>query len=351
MKSLKIKFKFFGTLIFSTLLIIVQLIQIPAANSIGTISVLNSGFTWAGSTSATLSPNTGWTILSTVSRDDEWLNIALGFNIIFEGSTYNTIQIHSNTYILFNNAGVTSPVDDTTNFSIYAGITPGNPAIPGIHMCSKDNSYQYIYYRFENNNTQLRVRYEGNNTTSGTVGSPTIIYEALFTQNSSTIDIGMGINSSCDSNSGLLGITDGKDSVLEATWPGAIYSSGYTLSNATAIKNKNYRITAASLTSSFNAFGLSGGATTATYRSASIITADVTVASKVTFKSSGVVISGCKNKLATGSGSSYTVTCSWRPSLRGKVNISAVSTSTDNSISGATAPPITITVANRSGAR
>ena len=118
--------------------------------------------------------------------------------------------------------------------------------------------------------------------------------------------------------------------------------------SATPVTSGNISV---NLNSSFNSFGLSGGATTATYRNASTITADVTVASKVTFKSSGVVISGCKNKLATGSGSSYTVTCSWRPSLRGKVNISAVSTPTDNSISGATAPPITITVANRSGAR
>jgi len=104
-------------------------------------------------------------------------------------------------------------------------------------------------------------------------------------------------------------------------------------------------------TSSFNSFGLTGGATTATYRSASTINANVTVASKVTFKSSGVVISGCKNKLATGSGSSFSVSCSWKPSLRGKVNISAVSTPVDNAISGASAPPVTIIVANRSDTR
>ena len=104
-------------------------------------------------------------------------------------------------------------------------------------------------------------------------------------------------------------------------------------------------------TSSFNSFGLTGGATTATYRSTSTINANVTVASKVTFKSSGVVIPGCKNKLASGSGSSFTVTCSWKPSLRGRVNISAVSTPVDNAISGASAPPVTIVVANRSGTR
>lgn len=118
--------------------------------------------------------------------------------------------------------------------------------------------------------------------------------------------------------------------------------------SATPVTSGNISI---NQTSTFNSFGLSGGVTSATYRSTSTITADVTVASKVTFKSSGVVISGCKNKLATGSGSSYTVTCSWKPSLRGKVNISAVSTPIDNAISGASALPVTIVVANRSGTR
>jgi hypothetical protein len=104
-------------------------------------------------------------------------------------------------------------------------------------------------------------------------------------------------------------------------------------------------------TSTFNSFGLSGGATTAVFRKASTINADVSVASKVTFKSSGVVITGCKNKIATGSGSSFTATCSWKPSHRGRVNISAVSTPVDSAISGASAPAFTIVVANRAGTR
>jgi len=118
--------------------------------------------------------------------------------------------------------------------------------------------------------------------------------------------------------------------------------------SATPVTSGNISV---NLTSSFNSFGLSGSATTAVYRKASTINADVTVASKVTFKSSGVVITGCKNKLATGSGSSFTVTCSWKPSLRGKVNISAVSTPVDGAISGATAPAVTIVVGNRTGTR
>jgi hypothetical protein len=125
-------------------------------------------------------------------------------------------------------------------------------------------------------------------------------------------------------------------------------NSGANQTSATPVTSGNISV---NQTSSFNSFGLTGGATTAVYRKASTINADVTVSSKVTFKSSGVVITGCKNKLATGSGSSFTATCSWKPSLRGRVNISAVSTPVDGAISGASAPAVTIVVANRSGTR
>jgi predicted transcriptional regulator len=125
-------------------------------------------------------------------------------------------------------------------------------------------------------------------------------------------------------------------------------NSGANQTSATPVTSGNISV---NQTSTFNSFGLSGSATTAIYRKASTINADVTVPSKVTFRASGVVIAGCKNKLATGSGSSFTTTCSWKPSLRGRVNISAVSTPVDNAISGASAPAVAIFVANRSGNR
>ena len=104
-------------------------------------------------------------------------------------------------------------------------------------------------------------------------------------------------------------------------------------------------------TSAFSLFQLAGGATIATYRSAIVISATVTVASKISFNSNGKVLPGCKNKLATGSGSSFTATCSWRPSTRGAVNLTAASTPTGAGITGASAGPISARVGNRSGAR
>jgi len=55
--------------------------------------------------------------------------------------------------------------------------------------------------------------------------------------------------------------------------------------------------------------------------------------------------------VATGSGSSYSVTCSWKPSKRGAVVITATSTPTAGGITGATATPVSVVVGNRSGVR
>lgn len=98
----------------------------------------------------------------------------------------------------------------------------------------------------------------------------------------------------------------------------------------------------------FNSLTLGG---IATYRQAVTITANVSVASKITFKSRNMVIPGCKNKLATGSGSSFSATCSWKPSTRGSTIITATAVPTSAGITSAVATPIKLTVSNRSGAR
>ena len=104
-------------------------------------------------------------------------------------------------------------------------------------------------------------------------------------------------------------------------------------------------------TSSFNSLALAGSATTASYRTAIVITANITVASKVTFRVNGKILPGCKNKSTTGSSPNIIATCSWRPSNRGPVALSATATPTGAGISGATATPISIMVDRRTGAR
>ena len=104
-------------------------------------------------------------------------------------------------------------------------------------------------------------------------------------------------------------------------------------------------------TSSFNSLALAGSATTATYRTSVVVTASVTVASKVTFRVNGRVLPGCIKKLAAGSGSSFSATCNWRPSNRGVVVLTATATPTGAGISSASATPVRVAVGNRSGRR
>jgi len=101
-------------------------------------------------------------------------------------------------------------------------------------------------------------------------------------------------------------------------------------------------------TSSFNSFSISG---TPAFRTVVTISANVSVAAKVTFRAKNVIIAGCKNKTATGSGSSFTATCSWKPSVRGAVRITATAVPTSGSISSSTANPLNVFVLSRSGSR
>jgi hypothetical protein len=84
-----------------------------------------------------------------------------------------------------------------------------------------------------------------------------------------------------------------------------------------------------------------------TFRQAKSISATVSVAGKVTFKANGKLIPGCSKKAASAGG---TVSCSYTPSLRGSVTITASLDPTDNSYIGATTS-INSVVTGRSGLR
>lgn len=103
-------------------------------------------------------------------------------------------------------------------------------------------------------------------------------------------------------------------------------------------------------TSTISSFSLTGNALVATYRAAITITAVVSVASKVTFYLNGKVIPGCKSVRTTGSAPSAQATCSWRPSNRGPVILSAIAT--PNSVgTSASNIRLNVNVTSRSGTR
>ena len=84
-----------------------------------------------------------------------------------------------------------------------------------------------------------------------------------------------------------------------------------------------------------------------TFRQAKALRATSSVAGRITFKANGQVIPGCKKKAVS---ASATVTCSYRPSNRGSVVLSATLEPTDNSYIGTTSSSNTV-IGNRSGRR
>ena len=102
--------------------------------------------------------------------------------------------------------------------------------------------------------------------------------------------------------------------------------------------------------SSFNSLGLNDGGSTAVYRTVTTISAEVSVASKVTFRAGGGVIPGCKNKVTSGS-SPFTVSCSWKPSRHGSYQITATANPNSNSYTASSANPLQVTVTRKAGPR
>ena len=98
----------------------------------------------------------------------------------------------------------------------------------------------------------------------------------------------------------------------------------------------------------FNSLTLSGSAS---YRKAVTITANVSTAAKVTFRARNIIIPGCKNKATTGSSPNIVATCSWRPSTRGSIQVSASAVPTAAGGSTTNATPITALVSNRTTSR
>lgn len=101
----------------------------------------------------------------------------------------------------------------------------------------------------------------------------------------------------------------------------------------------------------FASLGISGGGTVATFRSSTSLVAEVNVAARVSFLSNGKYISGCRNLLSTGSGTSFTVTCTWKPSVRGSAVITAVAVPTTAGISSGISTPLGTVVRNRTTLR
>ena len=86
------------------------------------------------------------------------------------------------------------------------------------------------------------------------------------------------------------------------------------------------------------------------YRQAKNLTAVTTIAGKVTFRVAGKILPGCKNK-SVNAGNSFTTICSYRPSSRTYVTISATLDPTDSFYTSSITNSAQYLVTRRVGAR
>lgn len=135
---------------------------------------------------ASSTPTAPGALTFTGGQDDGFWNVPLPFPITFIGATYNNLFVGTNTYITFGQG--------SSNFSQLGA---SNPPFPKIMISCADNSCQRIYYGAEGTapNRTFRIRWEGTAATAGVLGSPNMVYEAVFYENNNTqIDIHTGVN-------------------------------------------------------------------------------------------------------------------------------------------------------------
>lgn len=99
--------------------------------------------------------------------------------------------------------------------------------------------------------------------------------------------------------------------------------------------------------SNFVAFSIAGAPS---YGTTIQITATINVAAKVQFLANNKRIPGCISK-ATATSSPFTAICSWKPSRRGSLTITAIATPTGAGLSASSAAPIKLEVSNRTTKR
>lgn len=109
-------------------------------------------------------PPSGWTGLQNVTADDTSLSFTSTFNFTINNTNYSTHYIGSNTYITWGGGS-----------SAYGSFSSTNPPYNKLFLGAADNSYQRV--STISTTEYVRVRYEGNGTTNGTLGSPGIVLE------------------------------------------------------------------------------------------------------------------------------------------------------------------------------
>ena len=191
---------------------LVNVTAVDGSNRISTVSVEYGGADYTGGgghryhlvgiiTATTIANNlvgaTGLTTVTSVSsggNDDGYFEVDIPFNINYHGQTYNKVYVGTNNYLTFGSGS-----NQRQSFS------KTSPTLNKIMMQAGDNSVQRIFHGAVGTspNRTFIVRSEGTNDTSGTLGSPNMVYEATFYEAiPGQIDIQIGTMARTDGFSG-----------------------------------------------------------------------------------------------------------------------------------------------------
>ena len=164
-------------------------------NIVNELGATGSGYGAISNSIGLQNPQT--TTHQNASVDDNFVTISLGFNIIYNGTTYNTVYVGSNSYITFGGGA-----------SDYSGLSAATtPARPTIKMSAADNSYQKVTSGSPLGAGTKTIRFEGTASTAGTVFGPNMVWEITFYSGSSQFNVAWGVNTR--STSGTGGMTNG----------------------------------------------------------------------------------------------------------------------------------------------
>ncbi len=281
--------------------------------------------------------------------------------------------INSQPVINFNGSATFGSIDirattrpNITIFAVYKERGSGNRE--GVWGVDNGNWDRFFLARWSGNDGLISAGNSANVTGSGFIGTPTLITSILKynISNGSTVyrngDLATTFTDTADPTNAYTSLLIGSGgSGLGFTGDIAeiiIFSQALTNADLITVNgylNTKYNLGVASANlpvsytaPSFNSFSLAGSAT---YRNTVSISANVSQQSKITFTGNGKVIAGCKNLPTSGSGSSHSASCSWRPSNHGSVSINATAVGTVGGLSGTPASPLRVLVNTRSGNR
>lgn len=142
-------------------------------------------------------PASGWSTIISTSGDDANTNVSLPFTWTYNNTGYTNFFPNSNYYVTFGSGS-----------NQFNGLTASSPALNKIYFAGADNSWQRVSTIVSSTNYR-RVRWEGTSSTSGTPGSPNMVYELTFfnpslTDNNPWIELLVGVQARSNNNVGVI---------------------------------------------------------------------------------------------------------------------------------------------------